>query len=58
VPSFFRSLLKWYSAAAGRDDQNCVGDTATGALADFPIEDEIREAKEYVAMATKTRDPQ
>jgi TPR repeat protein len=54
APIDLREALKWYSAAAARDENNYVGDAATAAFAGSATQEEIREAKDFVARHGQT----
>jgi len=49
VPVDLQEALKWYSAAAARNENSYVGDAATAAFAGSATQQEIQEAKDFVA---------
>jgi len=53
VPVDLQQALKWYSAAAALDENNYGSDAATAVLAGSATQQEIREAKEYVAKSLR-----
>ena len=53
VPVDLQEALKWYTVAAARDENSCVGDSATAAFAGSATQQEIREAKDFVAKTSK-----
>lgn len=53
IPADRDEALKWYSAAAARKDDDCVDDPVTAAFVGSGTLEEIREAKTYVANATR-----
>jgi TPR repeat protein len=52
VPTDHDEALRWYSAAAAREDDDCVEDPINAAFAGSGTFEEIQEAKAYVAKAT------
>jgi uncharacterized protein len=53
VPVNLQEALKWYSSAAALDENNYGGDHATATLSGSATQQEIREAKDYVANTLK-----
>jgi TPR repeat protein len=53
IPVDLQEALKWYSAAAALDEKNYGGDPATATLSGSATQQEIREAKDYVAKTLK-----
>ena len=53
VPTDHDEALRWYSAAAARDDDDCVEDPIKAAFVGAGTFEEVQEAKAYVANATR-----
>ncbi len=54
VPIDPQEDLRWHSVAAARNENNCVFDSGTAALAGPGTQDEIQEAKNYLANAKQS----